>query len=162
MIALDENPFGWKNIAYIRDVEKSKRLNKMNEPCIIISASGMCEAGRILHHLKNNIEDPKNTILVVGFMANNTLGRRIVQRQEKLRIFGDWYHLKARVEVFDEFSAHADRNELLEYVNNAKDSLKGVFVVHGEEEQSEALAEGIKDLGIQNVMVPDLGEEVSI
>ena len=162
MIALDEHPFGWRNITYIRDVEESKRLNKMAEPCIIISASGMCEAGRILHHLKNNIEDPKNTILVVGFMAKNTLGRRIVQRQEKVRIFGDWYHLKARVEIFDEFSAHADRNELLEYVNNAKDSLKGVFVVHGEEEQSEALAEGIKDLGIQNVIVPDLGEEVNI
>jgi metallo-beta-lactamase family protein len=162
MIALDENPFGWGNITYIRDVEKSKRLNKLDEPCIIISASGMCEAGRILHHLKNNIEDSKNTILVVGFMAKHTLGRRIVQRQEKVRIFGDQYRLKAKVEVFDEFSAHADRNELLEYVNNTKDSLKGVFVVHGEEEQSEALAEGIKDLGIQNVLVPDLGEEVSV
>jgi len=162
MIALDENPFGWKNITYIRDVEESKRLNKMDEPCIIISASGMCEAGRILHHLKNNIEDPKNTILVVGFMAKDTLGRKIVQRQEKVKIFGDQYRLKARVEIFDEFSAHADRNELLEYVNNTKDSLKGVFVVHGEEEQSEALAEGIKDLGIRNVMVPDLGEEVSV
>lgn len=162
MIALDENPFGWGNITYIRDVEKSKKLNKLDEPCIIISASGMCEAGRILHHLKNNIEDSKNTILVVGFMANHTLGRRIVQRQEKVRIFGDQYRLKARVEVFDEFSAHADRNELLEYVNNTKDSLEGVFVVHGEEEQSQALAEGIKDLGIQNVLIPDLGEEVNI
>jgi metallo-beta-lactamase family protein len=162
MIAMDENPFGWKNISYIRDVEESKRLNKMDQPCIIISASGMCEAGRILHHLKNNIEDPKNTILVVGFMAKDTLGRRIVQRQEKVKIFGDQYRLKARVELFDQFSAHADRNELLEYVNNAKNSLKEVFVVHGEEEQSEALAEGIKDLGIRNVLVPDLGEEVSV
>ncbi|MCK4304305.1 MAG: MBL fold metallo-hydrolase, partial [Candidatus Eisenbacteria sp.] len=162
MIALDENPFGWENITYIRDVEKSKNLNKLDEPCIIISASGMCEAGRILHHLKNNIEDSKNTILVVGFMAKHTLGRRIVQRQEKVRVFGDWYRLKARVEVFDEFSAHADRDELLEYVNNTKDSLKGVFVVHGEEKQSEALADGIKDLGIQNVLVPDLGEEVTV
>ena len=162
MIALDENPFGWKNITYIRDVEESKRLNKMDEPCIIISASGMCEAGRILHHLKNNIEDSKNTILVVGFMAKHTLGRRIVQRQEKVRIFRDQYRLKARVEVFDEFSAHADRSELLEYVNNTKDSLEGVFVVHGEEEQSEALADGIKDLGVKNVLVPDLGEEVNI
>lgn len=162
MIALNRNPFGWENITYIRNVEESKRLNKLDEPCAIISASGMCEAGRILHHLKNNIEDSKNTILVVGFMAKHTLGRRIVQRQEKVRIFGDQYRLKAKVEVFDEFSAHADRNELLEYVNNTKDSLKGVFVVHGEEKQSEALADGIKDLGIKNVLVPDLGEEVAI
>lgn len=162
MIALNEHPFGWGKITYVRDVEASKRLNKLDEPCIIISASGMCEAGRILHHLKNNIEDSKNTILVVGFMAKHTLGRRIVQRQEKVRIFGDQYRLKARVEVFDEFSAHADRNELLEYVNNTRDSLKGVFVVHGEEEQSQALADGIKDLGIKNVLIPDLGEEVNI
>ena len=122
----------------------------------------MCEAGRILHHLKNNIEDPRNTILVVGFMAENTLGRRIVQGKEKVKIFGESYRLNAKVEIFDEFSAHADRDDLLQYVNNTKDSLKGVFVVHGEEEQSEALAGGIRDLGVQNVLVPDLGEEVSL
>ncbi|MGB7062945.1 MAG: MBL fold metallo-hydrolase [Candidatus Zixiibacteriota bacterium] len=162
MIASDGNPFGAGSVKYIRDVEESKRLNRRNKPCIIISASGMCEAGRILHHLKNNIENPKNTILVVGFMAQNTLGRKIVQRQEKVKIFGESYRLNAKVEVFDEFSAHADRDELLEYVNNTKDSLRGVFVVHGEEEQSEALAKGIKDLGIRNVLVPDLGEEVSL
>ena len=81
MIALNGNPFGWENITYVKDVESSKKLNKMDEPCIIISASGMCEAGRILHHLKNNIEDSKNTILVVGFMAKDTLGRRIVQKK---------------------------------------------------------------------------------
>ena len=162
IMALNGNPFGLENVTYIRDVEESKRLNKLNQPCVIISASGMCEAGRILHHLKNNVEDPKNTILVVGFMAKDTLGRKIVQKQEKIRIFGDWYPLKAKVEVFDEFSAHADRDELLEYVNNTKDSLEGVFVVHGEEKQSQALAEGIKDLGIKNVLVPDLGEEVIV
>ncbi|KPL00848.1 MAG: MBL fold metallo-hydrolase [candidate division Zixibacteria bacterium SM23_73_3] len=162
MIALNGNPFGWENITYVKDVESSKKLNKMDEPCIIISASGMCEAGRILHHLKNNIEDSKNTILVVGFMAKDTLGRRIVQKKEKVKIFGEQYRLRARVEVFDEFSAHADREELLEYVNNTKDSLEGVFVVHGEEKQSQALAEGIKDLGIKNVLVPDLEEEVTI
>ena len=162
MIASNENPFGSESVRYIRDVEESKRLNRRNEPCIIISASGMCEAGRILHHLKNNIENPKNTILVVGFMAMNTLGRRIVQGKEKVKIFGEQYNLKAKVEIFDEFSAHADRDELLQYVNNTKESREGVFVVHGEEEQSEALAEGIRDLGIQSVLVPDLGEEVSL
>ncbi|NIN01258.1 MAG: MBL fold metallo-hydrolase [candidate division Zixibacteria bacterium] len=162
MIALHQNPFGWRNVNYVRDVEESKKLNKLDEPCVIISASGMCEAGRILHHLKNNIEDSKNAILVVGFMAEDTLGRRIVQRQEKVRIFGDLYELKARVEVFDQFSAHADKSELLEYVKNTKDSLEAVFVVHGEEEQSKALAESIKALGIQDVLVPDLGEQVTL
>jgi metallo-beta-lactamase family protein len=162
MIAQNENPFGWRNMTYIQDVDESKRLNKLDEPCVIISASGMCESGRILHHLKNNIEDPKNTILAVGFMAENTLGRRIVQKHEKVRIFGDMYNLRARVEVFDEFSAHADRDELLAYVENTKDSLEGVFVVHGEEKQSQALAEGIKELGIRDVLVPDLGQEVEV
>jgi metallo-beta-lactamase family protein len=162
MIAQDEHPFGWGKVTYVRDVEASKRLNNLDEPCIIISASGMCEAGRILHHLKNNVEDPKNTILVVGFMAKDTLGRRIVQREKKVKIFGEEYKLKARVEIFNEFSAHADRGELLGYVRNTKDSLEGVFVVHGEEEQSLALADGIKDMGVKNVLVPDLGEEVSL
>jgi metallo-beta-lactamase family protein len=162
IIALNENPFGLKDIRYITDVEESKKLNRLNEPAIIISASGMCESGRILHHLKNNIEDPKNTILVVGFMAKDTLGRKIVERQDRVKIFGEEYRMRARVEVLDAFSAHADRGELLEYVNYTKDSLKGVFVVHGEEEQSQALADGIRDLGIQNVLVPDLGQEVTI
>ena len=162
IIASHENPFGLKDIRYVTDIEESKKLNHLNEPCIIISASGMCESGRILHHLKNNIEDPKNTIMVVGFMAKDTLGRKIVERQEKLKIFGDEYKLRAKVEVLDAFSAHADRNELLEYVSHTKNSLKGVFVVHGEEEQSQALADGIKDLGIQNVMVPNLGQEVTL
>jgi metallo-beta-lactamase family protein len=162
IIAAHENPFGLEDIRYITDIEESKKLNHLEEPCIIISASGMCESGRILHHLKNNIEDPKNTILVVGFMAKDTLGRKIVERKEKIKIFGEEYTLRAQVEIIDAFSAHADRGELLEYVNHTKDSLRGVFVVHGEEEQSQALANGIKNLGIQNVIVPDLGEEVTI
>lgn len=162
IIASHENPFGLKDIHYITDVEESQRLNHLNEPCIIISASGMCESGRILHHLKNNIEDPKNTILVVGFMAKDTLGRKIVERREKVKIFGEEYELRAKVVVLNVFSAHADRNELLEYVNHTKNSLKGVFVVHGEEEQAQALTDGIKDLGIKNVIIPDLGQEVII
>lgn len=162
MIAEHQDPFGWKDITYIKDVEDSKKLNKLDQSCIIISASGMCESGRILHHLKNNIEDPNNTIMVVGFMAQDTLGRRIAERQKKVKIFGEEYSLNAKVEVFDAFSAHADRKELLEYVENTKDTLQGVFVVHGEEEQSLALAEGIKGLGIQNVIVPSLGDEVQL
>jgi metallo-beta-lactamase family protein len=162
IIAAHENPFGLEDIHYITDVEESKKLNHLEEPCIIISASGMCESGRILHHLKNNIENPKNTILVVGFMAKDTLGRKIEEHREKVKIFGEEYTLRAQVEIIDAFSAHADRNELLKYVNHTKDSLRGVFVVHGEEKQSQALSNGIKDLGIKNVIVPDLGQEVTI
>jgi metallo-beta-lactamase family protein len=162
MLAHHDDPFGWKDVSYIKEVEESKELNRIDQPCIIISASGMCESGRILHHLKNNVEDPRNTIMVVGFMAQHTLGRRIVERHKKIRIFGEEFQLKARVEVFDAFSAHADRNGLLEYAENTKDTLSGVFIVHGEEEQSQALAEGIKGLGIQNVSIPAFGEEVQI
>jgi metallo-beta-lactamase family protein len=162
MMAEHQDPFGWKDITYVKDVEDSKNLSQLDQPCIIISASGMCESGRILHHLKNNIENPNNTIMVVGFMAKDTLGRRIVERQKRVKIFGEEYSLNAKVEVFDAFSAHADRKELLEYVEHTKDTLEGVFIVHGEEEQSRALAEGIKGLGIQNVIIPGHGEEVQV
>jgi metallo-beta-lactamase family protein len=134
------DPMGFELVTYIRDVEKSKELNTCEEPCIIISASGMCEAGRILHHLKNNIEDPRNLILIVGFQAENTLGRRLAERRPEVRIFGESYRLRAEVEVMDAFSAHADAKELVEFVqalNNQK-PLGRVFVVHGEEEQCVA------------------------
>ena len=133
------DPFGTKRIRYIRDVEESKALNFDDRPMVIISASGMCEAGRILHHLKNNIEDPKNTVIVVGYMAKNTLGRRIVERHDRVKIFGEEYALRAEVEVMNAFSAHADRQNLLDYALQYKDSVKKIFVVHGDEDQSEKL-----------------------
>ncbi len=154
--------FGLKEISYITEVEDSKKLNHSEEPCIIISGSGMCEGGRILHHLKNNIEDPKNTILVVGYMAENTLGRKIVERYPRIRIYGEEYDLKSEVVVFDSFSAHADRNGLLQYVEQARKNLKEVFLVHGEEKQIQALKGAIESLGIQNVSVPDRGDEVTL
>ena len=155
-----EDPFGFSDLTYIRAVEKSKRLNHFEEPCIIISASGMCEAGRILHHLKNNIEDPRNMVLIVGFMAANTLGRRIVEREPRVRIFGEPYSLRAEVEVMNEFSAHADADDLVEYVNliNETGSLKQVFIVHGEKSQSEALASRLRQGGNYEVQVPRRGE----
>ncbi len=154
------DPFGFKRLRYIRDVEASKELQFVREPVIIISASGMCEAGRILHHLKNNIEDRRNTILIVGWQAPHTLGRRLVERQEKVKIFGEEYTLKAEVEVIGGYSAHADRDELLDYVRPLINGrLKKVFVVHGEEEASLALADGLGDLGVPDVIVPELMEE---
>lgn len=154
--------FGLKDINYITEVKDSKKLNRLEEPCIIIAGSGMCEGGRILHHLKNTIEDSKNTILVVGYMAGNTLGRKIVEKYPKVRIFGEEYSLKSEVVVFDTFSAHADKNGLLRYVEQAQENLRGIFLVHGEEKESQALKGSIEALGIQNVRIPDRGEEVTL
>ena len=134
------NPFGFNELNYVVNTEESKRLNTLKGPAIIISASGMCESGRILHHLKNNIENPANTILVVGFMAQNTLGRRIVERQPEVKIFGDRYRLKARVTVLNAFSAHADYTGILEYLGKLdRKKLKSVFLVHGEPEAQSHL-----------------------
>jgi metallo-beta-lactamase family protein len=134
-----DDPLGYKRIEYIRDVEDSKKLNADPQPRIIISASGMCEAGRILHHLRNNIDNPANTILIVGYMAEHTLGRRIVERSKHVKIFGEEHRLRARVEVMNAFSAHADRNEILDYVAPFKETVKRIFIVHGDEDQSEKL-----------------------
>jgi len=157
-----EDPFGFKRLTYITKVEDSKKLNNFGKPCIIISASGMCEAGRILHHLANSIEDPKNTVLIVGYQAQGTLGKRLVNRGKKVRIFGEEYHLRAEVVVLNGFSAHADREELLDYVRQIRSNLKGVFIVHGDLDQSEALADGLRSLGQFEVYVPEIGEEVTL
>ena len=153
------DPFGFHRLTYIRSVEQSKELNFISGPAIIISASGMAEAGRILHHLKNNVEDPRNTVVIVGWQAPYTLGRRLVERQSIIKIFGEEYHLRARVETINGFSAHADRNELLDYVRQlGPDRLKSIFVVHGEEASSLALADGLQGLGVEQAIVPTLGE----
>jgi metallo-beta-lactamase family protein len=153
------DPFGFYRLTYIRSVEDSKELNHLQEPAIIISASGMCEAGRILHHLKNNVEDPRSTVLIVGWQAPHTLGKRLVERQPVVKIFGEKYSLKARVETINGFSAHADRNELLAYAGQlGPKRLRSAFVVHGEETSSLALAEGLQDLGLGQVFVPQPAE----
>jgi metallo-beta-lactamase family protein len=160
LLLRSEDPFGFDGLRYIRDVERSKELNHCEEPCIIISASGMCEAGRILHHLKNNIEDPKNLILVVGFMAQDTLGRKIVERLPEVRIFGEPHRLRAEVAIMNEFSAHADRNELLEFVHEVarRGPLERIFVVHGEENQCLPFAERLQSQVTAPVSVPKQGE----
>ncbi len=156
-----DDPLGAKRINYITDVNDSKRLNEIHEPMVIISASGMCEAGRILHHLRNNIENPKNTVLIVGYMARNTLGRKLVEREEKVKIFGLEHPLRAEVVVINAFSAHADRNDLLNYALKFKGKVKNIFIVHGDEDQSEALLELLTENGLPaHLPVPD--EEVEI
>jgi len=161
MLLMGYDPFGFENILYTRSKEESQALNELKKPAIIISASGMCENGRILHHLRHNIENPKNTILIVGYMAQDTLGRKIVEKQKKVKIFGEEYRLKAEVVVMNAFSGHADRNDLINYAKKAKDTVKKIFVVHGDPDQSEALAQAIKELGIE-VYVPNVGDEAEL
>lgn len=157
------DPFGFEMVRYTQSTAESKELNFLRQPAVIISASGMAETGRILHHLKNNVEDSRNTILIVGWQAENTLGRRIVERQPEIKIFGEVYHLYAQVATINGFSAHADRNELLEWVGRFQKRPDQTFIVHGETEASFAFANSLQqELGLQNVHVPELGQTFPI
>ena len=147
------DPFELKNIEYIRNVDDSMRLNTLKEPCIIISASGMCEFGRILHHLRNNCEDERNTIAIVGFMAENTLGRRIIERRPEIKIFGVKRQLRAEVVVMNSFSAHAGRSELVEFGERFKGDGRRVLLVHGEEKALKSLRSGLQDSGVSQVTI---------
>ncbi|MDP2916935.1 MAG: MBL fold metallo-hydrolase [Dehalococcoidia bacterium] len=157
-----DDPFGFRYLRYVSSAEESKALNDIKTPMMIIAGSGMAEGGRILHHLKNNIEDPRNTVLIVGWQAENTLGRKIAEKWEKVPIFGEPYRLKSQVEVFDEFSAHADRNDLVSWVSHGKNKWRQVFIVHGEESASMSLAEALRELGLHNVIVPEPGQSFVI
>jgi metallo-beta-lactamase family protein len=157
-----EDPFGFSGLRYVSSVEESKSLNDIHTPVMIIAGSGMAEAGRILHHLKNNIGDPKNTVLIVGWQAENTLGRKIAEKWPEVPIFGEKYKLRCRVEVFHEFSAHADRNDLINWTSAGKDRWQRVFVVHGEEEASLSLADAFKEVGLKNIVVPEFGQSFTV
>lgn len=157
-----KDPFGFSELIYISDVEESKKLNETQGPCMIISSSGMCEAGRILHHLANNIENPNNIVLIVGYSAENTLGRKIVEREPVVKIFGEEYSLKAEVIVMNSLSAHADGNELLEYCNNFdKSRLQKIFLVHGEFDQQVKFMGRLNEAGFKNVYIPERGDAFS-
>lgn len=149
-----QDPFDFGRLHYTNSVEESKQINSVEGSAVIISANGMCEAGRVLHHLKNNIGDERSTILFVGYQAENTLGRRIVDGAKKVKIFGDEFNVRAQVRAVDGFSAHADRSELLAWVASVKENLKGVFVVHGEEQSALSLADALRSLGGFTVTVP--------
>ncbi len=147
----------------VRKAESSKKLNLLNDPHIIISASGMAEGGRILHHLRNNIENEKNLILMVGFAAQHTLARRIMEGHKEIKIFGEAHRVKCEVATMPYFSAHGDWKDLIEFMSlNSPDKLKSIFVVHGEESPSLALKEKIEARGFKNVLVPDRLESYTV
>ncbi|NQT83895.1 MBL fold metallo-hydrolase [bacterium] len=157
-----DEPFTFRGLKYTADVEDSKALNHAEGPVIIISASGMCEGGRILHHLLHIIEDARNAILFVGYQAENTLGRRIVEHRKPIRIFGDEYRLRAKVYSINGLSAHADRNELLDYFKQMGPKVSRCYVVHGEMDQAKPFSEAIRDLGVKDVQIPQRGQTVEL
>jgi metallo-beta-lactamase family protein len=168
-----KNPFSFKKVKLVRSVEASMALNRDENPKIVISASGMCEGGRILHHLRHKIHNPKNTILVVGYMAANTLGRRIVDlglawEEEKrkgqapvVKIFNKEYPLEAHVIKLGGFSAHGDKSEMLRFLKESNLNIKKIAVVHGEEDQSEAFADYLMENGFK-AFVPRPGQTVRV
>ncbi len=157
-----ENILGFNLLTYIRTVEESKALNQRKEPMVIISASGMAEAGRILHHLKNNVEDKRNTILIVGWQAPDTLGRRLADREKYVKIFGELYSVKAEVVTIGGFSAHAGQDLLVEYARATASTVKQIFIVHGEAKAARPFEERLKNAGIHQYSYPELNTKVEL
>ena len=149
------DPFGFSRLRYTRRVEDSKAINTLDGPAVIISASGMCEAGRIQHHLKHTIEDPRNAVLIVSWQAPHTLGRRLVERRPVVKIFGEEHRLRARVEAINGYSAHADREGLLDWVRPIAKDIQHAFAVHGEPESVAAVAGSLRELGVRRATVPE-------
>lgn len=153
---VDEDPFGFSNLKYVRKVEESKKINDLKGPCIIISASGMIEAGRIKHHIKNNINDSRNTILIVGYCTPESIGGHLMRGDKIIKIFGNEYPVKANVEVISSFSAHADYLELIKYLScQDTAAVKKLFLVHGEYEVQQEFKEKLKEVGFKNVVIPE-------
>ena len=161
---LNDHPdlFGEQHIRYVETVNESIALNRHPGPCIIIAASGMCEAGRVLHHLKHSIENPVNTILIVGYQAPHTLGHRIVERQPKVRILGREFALRAEIVVMNSLSSHADHGDLLRALGPLAATTKRIRLVHGEPERATILADALREIGFTDVGIPDRGESAPI
>lgn len=158
MLAQGQDPLMFPGMTFIATPEESMALNEASGPMIIIAASGMCEGGRVVHHLKNCVQNPDNVILIVGYQAENTLGRRVVEKVSPLRILGEELELKAHVEVINTLSAHADRQGLSNWLDEVKDNVRYAFAVHGEEEKVAAMVELMKERGIATAVAPKSGE----
>ena len=149
-------------LTYIRSVDESKELNERTDPMVIISASGMAETGRIVHHIRNNIENPKNTICIVSWQAPDTMGRRLADREPEVRIFGEVYKRRCDVATIGGLSGHAGQDLLVRYAMGVKDSARQIFLVHGEEKQAMILKGLLKDRGLNQVHYPELHESVNL
>lgn len=158
----DPNPFGFNDLSYIRSVEASKKLNDNQKPCIIISASGMMNAGRIRHHLLNNIENERNTFLMVGYCSPETPGGRLRAGAKSIHIMGQYKQVLAEIETMDSFSAHGDRSEMADFLNNQKGTCQKIFLVHGTIDRQEKWRDYLLEKGFKGVDIPTLGEEVGL
>jgi metallo-beta-lactamase family protein len=156
----DPNPFGFQNLTYIRDTETSKKLNASNEPCIIIASSGMANAGRVKHHIANNIENPKTTILIVGYASANTPAGQLRDGAKTLNLFGKDLQVRADVAIMDSFSAHGDYQEIFHVIENQKETCKNLFLVHGDYAVQQVFQKFLHSNGFANVDIPALGDEV--
>jgi metallo-beta-lactamase family protein len=155
----ESDPFGFDNLHYVRTIEDSKRLNTDNRPGIIISASGMMEAGRVKFHLANHIENPRTTILSVGYCAPTTLGAKIMRGDKEVSIFGVKHKVRAQLASIQSYSGHADYKELLHYLNTQNsETVKKFFIIHGEEDARSAFAEHLAGVGFKNVVMPKAKE----
>jgi metallo-beta-lactamase family protein len=156
----DGNAFGWPRLRYVRTADESKALNDSQQTCVIIAASGMCEAGRVLHHLKHHIGDPRTTVLFVGYQAENTLGRKILDGNEIVKIFGDEYEVRAQIKRIGGYSGHGDHNDLVGFAHNMLSKPARTFVVHAESEAAEKLQNGLRGIGLKDVAIPDRGDKI--
>lgn len=157
----DPDPFGFNSLHYTESVEESKRLNAIKVPCVIISASGMMEAGRIKHHLANSITNHNNTILAVGYCAPLTLGAKILRGDKEVSIFGSKYPVKADIRKLESYSGHGDYNEMADFLScQDKSKLKKLFLVHGEYETQLKYKKFLETIGFKNILIPDKGEEI--
>lgn len=159
----DPDPWGFNKLVYVHKASESKRINDSQEPAVIISASGMITAGRILHHISNNIENPRNTVLIVGYCAEGSIGSQLARGAERIRVFGEEKKVKARVARMHSFSAHGDQQEMIDFLSNqSKDKLKRIFLVHGDLKRQEVFADALSKEGYQDTYIPSLGERVEL
>ena len=161
-LLVDDNPFGFNDLLYIKDRTLSKKLNSETDPCIIISSSGMMNAGRVKHHLFHCIDQPQNTILIVGYCAPNTPGGMLRNGAREIKLFGKVKSVKASIETMDSFSAHADKMELLDFLNVQKEKLKTLFLVHGTIERQKSFMKLLHTYGIEDVRIPGLADEFEL
>ena len=161
-LLVDKNPFGFKKLKYLRTVRQSKYLNRRKGPCVIISASGMANAGRIKHHIFNNIDDPKNGVLIVGYCAPYTPGGKLKRGAKTLKLFNKEVDVRAKTYTMNSFSAHADKYEMLDFIKNQRGHVKKVFLVHGTHNVQKAFIKFLGTWGFDDVLAPSLGEIVEI
>jgi metallo-beta-lactamase family protein len=157
-LLIDEDPFGFNSLAYVKSVEMSKELNSNSEACVIVSSAGMMNAGRVKHHLFHNIENPNSGFLIVGYCAPYTPGGILRSGAEYIKVFGEYKQVLAEISIMDSFSAHGDRGEMYDFISNQSE-VKEIFLVHGDEDTQVKFKEYLKDKDFENIQIPTLGQE---